>query len=175
MIAVNLYNTGNVFYKTLYVRKGECLEEPEPPQQESTSDGEIYIFNGWYADDSNEVFDFTASITETTELYAKWTLMKVFIGSDDLSEIEVVMTKEEPAGADGAVYNFTADSGYDSYTWKIDGEASAADGTPFGTTNEFAFNTAGRASGSYDITLLASKTVDSEIKYYSFRTQILIE
>ena len=183
IISVNLYDTGSIFYKTVYVHKGECLDEPEPPHRESSSEEEAYIFSGWYmtepestgSDSSGKEFDFSTPIAETINLYAKWTVIKASIAEDDLSEIEVTMTKEDVASADGCIYTFTADSAYDSYTWKIDGEASDIDGAPFGSTNIFTFNTLERARGTYDITLLATKTVDSKVKHYSFRRQIVIE
>ncbi len=48
------------------VVEGECAQEPAEP----TRDG--YKFIGWYAENSDEKYDFTAAVTSDITLYAKW-------------------------------------------------------------------------------------------------------
>ena len=73
---------------------------------------------------------------------------------------------------------FTADTGYDSYLWKFDGsDINPATNTSYSTT--YTFTTPDMSSGpysapgTYSVTLLATKTVNSVIKYYSYTTQII--
>lgn len=49
------------------VKANRTIEEPEAPVKEG------YIFGGWYSDpECTEEFDFNATITKNTTLYAKW-------------------------------------------------------------------------------------------------------
>ncbi len=65
---VKFETNGGSTVKSVTVNKNAVVTEPTAP----TKDG--YIFEGWYTDkDLTTVYDFTAKVTKSFTLYAKWT------------------------------------------------------------------------------------------------------
>ena len=94
------------------------------------------------------------------------------------------MVQSEPvASADGrsTTVTFTAATGYNSYTWKIDGVtvanatentvASVSGATLSADGATLSVNIGGWAAGAYDLALLAT---DSAGAYYSYAAQIIV-
>lgn len=61
------FNMGDGTVKSVTIKKGGILEEPETPVREG------YIFAGWYKDsECTERYNFNNTVTSSMELYAKW-------------------------------------------------------------------------------------------------------
>lgn len=150
------------------------------------NDAYEYAFDGWYtsADGgttlSDAPYDFDTAVTGNLTLYAKWAalvqadIVDAKIRVDNVETINVT----GPTDNNNGTYTFTADAGYDSYLWKFDGsDINPATNTSYSTT--YTFTTPDMSSGpysapgTYSVTLLATKTVNSVIKYYSYTTQII--
>ena len=87
----------------------------------------------------------------------------IVILPDDGNQSEINVTKSETG------CTFTADAGYDSYIWKIDGVVMDSD------TNVLVVDTTNFVRGaSYDLVLLASKEVDGQMIYHSYHAQIKV-
>lgn len=70
-ICVVTFDTGGgTIYPSLNVRINGTVEKPEDP----VMDG--YVFDGWYLNDTNEVFDFNNSIKGKTTIKAHWKAIK---------------------------------------------------------------------------------------------------
>lgn len=89
---------------------------------------------------------------------------KISIKVDDSSDINVVENSDALNASASAGTNlvFTADEGYDSYSWTVEGE------TQDSTTNELPLDVVDWASGVYDVYLSAEK----DGQYYSYTAQI---
>ena len=170
---VNYYNDDGTLLFTKRITKGDFAYTPEPNPTKETSTTSEYEFAGWYIDsDYSELFDFATPITQNINLYAKYTektasQFSITITVSPTSDIEV--TPSTPATS-ASIRIFTADEGYDSYTWKIDDEIYSATGGAYSTTNILTVDTTGWEAGTYDVTLIASKNGES----YSFFAQIII-
>ena len=170
--------------------EGEKLAEPEEPAKAS-SETSSYFFEGWYtsADGgetlSDSAYDFETPVTQDLTLYAKWkevpvTEISATISVEESSDISVTIEPDETNIDKGIIiYTFTADEGYESYTWKLDGEDVTATSS---VQNTFTFNTRGAAAGTYDISLIAKKVVveatedtPAQYEYYSYEAHITVE
>ena len=167
------FNTmgGNDTFETQRVPTGYPANRPkENPEREGTEDI-AYEFIGWFTSSDNgetlssTPYDFTSPVTENITLYAKWEA-KIATGIDvsvddsnvNFEPINVTVNSGETA----SVKIFTADSGYDTYLWKVDGTASDT------TTERFILNLDDYGYGIHNITLKAT----SGGKYYSYTTEI---
>ena len=163
------------------VLSGELATEPaEEDEPTKTSDGKEYAFAGWYTSQdegatlADAPFDFETPINGNITLYAKWNVKvavdgyEVEIPVDQIQTINVEKVYDASTGS----YAFTADTGYDTYLWKFDGqEKDPATDVSYSTTNVLTISVP-VAPGYYDVTLLATKVVDGVTKYYSYYTQI---
>ena len=62
---------------SVQVAAGETLAEPKAPKKDG------FKFDGWYKDESHtEAFDFNATITGNTTIYAKWTAYETNVDAD---------------------------------------------------------------------------------------------
>ena len=73
-------------------------------------------------------------------------------------------------GQEGGTWEITAKEGYDSYTWKWDGVTQSE------YNNKIVFITpTAIKGGTYTVSLLVTKIIDGETKYYSETTQVTRE
>lgn len=104
-------------------------------------------------------------------------VISISINSGADSLIAVVVTVdgqavENDTGISGNTITFTADTGYRSYTWKIDGVVQTFPSA--NNNNILTIDTTNYVKGTYDISLLAVKTVDGKEIYDSYYAQIKI-
>ena len=68
IVWVKFDSKGGTAVNALYTQKNSTIIKPEDPTREG------YVFKGWYTTEnySGNSFDFTQSITEDVQLYAKW-------------------------------------------------------------------------------------------------------
>ena len=175
------------FTAPLSCEEGKSLAEPEEPTRAS-SETASYVFEGWYtsADEgetlSETPYDFDSPVTAELTLYAKWkevpvTEISATISVEESSDISVAVYKDETDIDKGIIiYTFTAEEGYESYTWKLDGEET------YTSENIFTFNTRGAAAGTYDISLIVKKVIveatgdtPAQYEYYSYEAHITVE
>lgn len=111
------FNThGGTEMKTLKIKDGETIEEPEEPSKEG------YEFIGWYYD--GKKFDFATKLTKNVELEAKWlkvgsikhTVTFDSTGGSSVSE-QKIKTGEKVKEPDNPVRN-----GYTFLCWTLDGK-----------------------------------------------------
>ncbi len=171
----------------LSCEEGKSLAEPEEPTRAS-SETASYVFEGWYTSaDGGETlsetpYDFDSPVTAELTLYAKWkevpvTEISATITVEESSDISVTVDEDETDIDKGIIiYTFTAEEGYESYTWKLDGEET------YTSENIFTFNTRGATAGTYDISLIVKKVVveatgdtPAQYEYYSYEAHITVE
>lgn len=169
------------------VRNGSSFDEPKtlPVKARSTDGATDYVFEGWFTSEDNgatlseEAFNFETSIRKAITLYAKWTEVPVLgfnvvINVDEESDISVETQKDETD-----TYTFTADEGYESYVWKVDGIEQSA--TSDSDQNKLKFYVQKSTPGVYDISLIAKKLITESTEataatyeYYSWNAQITV-
>ena len=129
-----------------------------------------FEFVGWYRDKDcigDKVEIINAGDTNNSNnivLYAKWKEivgMSIDVTINDGDDSDIVVTNNAENLTDTTLI-FTADEGYDSYTWKVDGEIQDGNG------NELIYDMKDKATGVYDVVLLATKGEE----YYSYLAQI---
>lgn len=164
---------------------GEFATEPATPIKAATA-LEAYSFDGWYTSNdggttlSESPYNFETAVTGNITLYAKWNALVRF----DIVDIEIPVEQIEtisvtgPTDNNDGTYTFTAESGFDSYIWKFDGfDKNPTTNVSYSTTNTFTTPNMSSgyygAPGTYNVTLLATKTTDGVTKYYSYTTQII--
>lgn len=109
--------------------------------------------------------------------------VSVSIPTDFTSDINVIMTSTNAAGESfylsdgtpfpkGTVFTFTADEGYSSYTWKLDGVIQPTETQP--ASHILTLNTSDWVKGNYVVYLEVVKNVDGVLKLYSYTKNILI-
>ena len=104
-------------------------------------------------------------------------IISISINSGADSLIDVVVTVdgevvENDTGISGNTITFTADTGYTSYTWKIDGAVQTFPSAD--NNNILTINTTNYVKGTYDVSLLAVKTENGKEIYDSYYAQIKI-
>lgn len=109
---------------TASVRKGEKVERPQDPTQDSQ------IFDNWYADAGlTAVFDFDAPITQDVTVYAKWLGDSAYFDVVfDQNYAGAVETAPQKVSEGGLAVRPTADperKGYAFEGWYVDAEGSA--------------------------------------------------
>ena len=176
--------TGNI--ETQTVTNGEKATKPGTEPTKEGTETTSYTFTGWYTSSdegktlSETPFDFTKNkITKDTVLYAGWKV-KVSSGLDielPVEEADTITVTVSEYDEETGTYTFTAEEGFDTYVWKFEGtDKPALSDEPYSNTNTF--TTPNMKSGNYslpgyyDVTLLATKTVDGVKKYYSYSYQI---
>lgn len=157
------------------IKNGSKANEPEIIPTKDPAESTTYEFAGWYTstDDgttlSSTPFDFNTPISESIVLYAKWeaqvtSYIDVDIPYENATK-EMLITSMR--GLEDGTWECTAKEGYDSYTWKWDGVTQ----TEYNNRNVFITPIAVKG-GTYTVTLLVTKIVDGETKYYSETTQV---
>lgn len=141
-------NINNPFY----LEMGQTAELGFEPTKDR------YSFAGWYTDEACTEENKVTQITQTTEenivLYAKWVANKAAI----------TITQNEPEVnlqqvTDETTVTFTADAGFEKYTWNIDGKIEQS-----GTSSTFTIYTSSLNAGIiYKIAVIMLK----EGQYYS--------
>ena len=168
------FNTmgGSGTFKTQRIAVGYPAEEPKTIPEKEGNEDIAYEFIGWFTSSDNgetlssTPYDFTSPVTSPVNLYAKWE-EKIAGSLDaklDVDEFEYINVSGPVYNADNDTYTFTAETGFDSYLWKYDGIAS-------GDSNIF-ITPIISIPGAYDVTLLATKNVDGQVKYYFYHNQI---
>ena len=166
-------NGGTTSIEPQHIIDGHTATEPDKLPEKPSTEKEAYEFMGWYADLEDEApFDFATPITDNLILYAKWET-RIAAGIE-INPIEIPNTETITVECNNTANPviFTAESGYDSYLWKIDGHDKKSDGTYYSTTNKLSINLEEYNSGIYNITLLATKGTGDNTKYYSYTVEI---
>ena len=169
--------TGN--FESQNVTNGEKATEPTTQPTKEGDENTKYTFTGWYTSSdegktlSETPFNFTKTkITKSITLYAKWNVQVT--SSIDVEIPYENVTKEmlitSMRGQEGGTWEITAKEGYDSYTWKWDGVTQSE----YNNKNVFITPTAIKG-GTYTVSLLVTKIIDGETKYYSETTQVTRE
>ena len=169
--------TGN--FESQNVTNGEKATEPTTQPTKEGDENTKYTFIGWYTSSdegktlSETPFDFAKTkITKSITLYAKWNVQVT--SSIDVEIPYENVTKEmlitSMRGQEGGTWEITAKEGYDSYTWKWDGVTQSE------YNNKIVFITpTAIKGGTYTVSLLVTKIIDGETKYYSETTQVTRE
>ena len=118
------YKTGEAdIFKTVTVKKGECVEEPEEaPEREG------YIFDGWHDKfDADSEFDFDDEITKSIKIFAHW-LAKLectfdlnYDGAPAATKVQVIQRSAVARPED------PTREGYQFIGWTINKEEKAGD------------------------------------------------
>lgn len=116
-----------------------------------------FSFAGWYTDEActeNQVTQITQTTQESIVLYAKWIVNKAAITiTQNEPEINLQQVTDE------TTVTFTADAGFEKYTWNIDGKIEQS-----GTSSTFTIYTSSLNAGIiYKIAVIVLK----EGQYYS--------
>ena len=169
--------TGN--FESQNVTNGEKATEPTTQPTKEGDENTKYTFIGWYTSSdegktlSETPFDFAKTkITKSITLYAKLNLqftssIYVEIPYENVTK-EMLITSMR--GQEGGTWEITAKEGYDSYTWKWDGVTQSE------YNNKIVFITpTAIKGGTYTVSLLVTKIIDGETKYYSETTQVTRE
>lgn len=120
---------------------------------------------------SEVVGDITAYVHKEDELFDNRTIylgkiiattkkdFESFVHFPEIFEKEINVTQSGNT--------FTAESGFDSYVWKVDGVVQTG-----ATGNVFTPNMSSLATGVHDITLIASRQENGQTVYYSYSGQV---
>lgn len=165
--SVTLYAIGlpDDAYKIIYMLDGgkNNIDNPFYLEMGQTSQTLLeptkdrFSFAGWYTDEActeNQVTQITQTTQESIVLYAKWVANKAAI----------TITQNEPEVnlqqvTDETTVTFTADAGFEKYTWNIDGKIEQS-----GTSSTFTIYTSSLNAGIiYKIAVIVLK----EGQYYS--------
>ena len=147
-----------------YSRKTDTITLP---QMEKAN----YVFSGWYTNseyDGEPITEITKGSSGNITLWAKFDKelgngsIEVHLDVKEFSDIEVNYTAVEEIT--GTTLTLTADAGYSSYAWKVDGEAQDETG------NVLTIDASDWATGVYDVSLV---TTDSDVEYYSWFGQLI--
>lgn len=172
-------NGGTGIFESQTVTNGDKATEPTTQPTKEGDENTKYTFTGWYTSSdegktlSETPFNFTKTkITKSITLYAKWNVQVT--SSIDVEIPYENVTKEmlitSMRGQEGGTWEITAKEGYDSYTWKWDGVTQSE----YNNKNVFITPTAIKG-GTYTVSLLVTKIIDGETKYYSETTQVTRE
>ena len=139
------------------LRKGDILTASQLPELSKTG----YTFDGWYYSGTkiNAGYEITCSI----KLTAQWTENKsgisITIPSSNSTEINLQQS------VSGNTVTFTANSGFDSYAWYIDGTKQSC------VTHTFNIDTSSLKAANYDVTVIVS----SVSGYYSASVNLKVK
>ena len=121
-----------------------------------------YTFDGWYTSSDNGAtlqaeFDFETPITSDIVLYAKWAANKsvITITLPESNDPEINLQQE----MNGEKVTFTANDGFATYAWYIDGEIQAN-----ATESTFIVDTSSMEAANYKVMIIVT---DSDGNYYS--------
>ena len=127
-----------------------------------------YTFAGWARSSTATSADYTSSGTTSfnmtdsnVTLYAVWEVENQNTGIDAGFGLDTSTVEVSQSGA-----TFTATSGYDSYSWTVDGTAQTS------TTNVLDLSSI-TVAGVYDITLTATKTVSGSTVTHTWTGQYI--
>lgn len=128
------------------VKEGNLAVEPEKPIVDN------FIFEGWYLNQEfTEVYDFETPVTADIWLYAK------FVRGSSVNLTVKIQTESDiniTQSYDGSFLILTAEEGFDSYIWKLDGTVLSE------KTNVLTVDKSELVSGTYSIVLKAKKGSD---------------
>ena len=169
------HNDGTDTYDEQIIPSGEKASKPAVDPVRENDDEAVYEFTGWFTSNdggktlAEEPFDFDTPITKNLALYAKWKVsvtspFEIEIPLDEIQDISVTVTEN----ADKGTWIYTAESGYDTYKWKWDGEIQTTTSNIFETPED-------AAPGKYQLTLFATKVVEGETEYYCFSERVTIK
>ena len=141
------------------------------------------VFAGWYEKDSdgNPVLDKKGNIATITTisatsdsintakdytLYALWKAKSALDITITVNTSDITVTKE----VSDTTITFTADEAYESYVWKIDGQAQTTE-----TPHILLLDVSDWTTGVYEVELIATKTnaEKTTTEYYSYTAQIV--
>ena len=143
-------------YESQTLKYEQTATEPLSP----TKTG--YTFDGWYTSSDNGTtleteFDFTTPITSDITLYAKWiankSIITITLPNTNDPEINLQQT------TNGDMVTFTANAGFESYAWYIDGTKQTDE-----TTSTFILDTSSMDAANYNVMVMVT---DSTQNYYS--------
>ena len=139
--------------KTLYTLKvagGELLKLPVVDERTG------YTFDGWYKDDGTKI-EAGDEVTGDITLYAKWTANKsgITITLPESNDPEINLRQV----TNGDKVTFTANGGFESYAWYIDGDLQAT-----ATSATFEVDTSSMDAANYSVMVIVT---DSSQVYYS--------
>lgn len=167
---LTLYAKWNIIFTITYILNGG-ENSAENPQTYTIDDVIIFdrptrtgfAFAGWYRSSDFSGLDVTEIPKNSTGniiLYARW-LAELTISAtlQEDSDINVIMQKNENT------ITFTADGGYDSYVWEVDGLVQTESG------NTLTVDTESLVKGVYEVTLEAKTEKD----YYSATVLVKIQ
>lgn len=168
-------NGANQSIEPQRIQDGLPVSEPTTSLTKDSTESESYEFDGWYTSEdggntlSSTPYNFDTPITKNLALYAKWKVsvsspFEVEIPLDEIKDISVSIAENAEKGT----WTFTAETGYDTYKWKWDGETQTSTSNIFETPED-------AVPGKYQISLLATKVVDGKTEYYSFSERIEIK
>ena len=168
-------NGANQSIEPQRIQDGLPVSEPTTSLTKDSTESESYEFDGWYTSEdggntlSSTPYNFDTPITKNLALYAKWKVsvsspFEVEIPLDEIKDISVSIAENAEKGT----WTFTAETGYDTYKWKWDGETQTSTSNIFETPEN-------AVPGKYQISLLATKVVDGKTEYYSFSERIEIK
>ncbi|MBQ0050942.1 MAG: InlB B-repeat-containing protein [Treponema sp.] len=103
-----------------------------------------YKFIGWNAAGGT----LPAKFTESAAYTALWSKSALSVSLNQLSDISMSYNQS------GSVITFTADSGYSSYSWELDGSSLSS------SSKSVSIDTANFRKGTYEVYLLAEKNGD---------------
>ncbi len=104
---VTFDNNGTITAET--IDNGLTVSEPEKPVREG------YRFDGWYTDDSETAYDFTATVTADVTLHAKWTRIWTVTFVNDFATADETQTVED--GQTVTKPEYPAKDGYRFIGW----------------------------------------------------------
>jgi uncharacterized repeat protein (TIGR02543 family) len=116
-----------------------------------------YTFDGWYTDEAftNAKTQIAKGSTGNITLYAKWTANKSIITITLPKDAEINIQSETK----GDTVTFTANDGFESYAWYVDGETQVDV-----TGKTFELNTSSMVAANYSVMVIVK---DSSQVYYS--------
>ena len=128
-----------------------------------------YTFGGWYTDEActetNKVTEIKTGSTENITLYAKWTANKsvITITLPESNDPEINLQQ----ATNGDKVTFTANEGFDSYAWYIDGETQTN-----ANASTFVVDTSSKEAANYKVMVIVK---DSDGNYYSATADLAIK
>ena len=151
-IAYNLNGGNNADNPTSYNIETSTITLADP-----TKTG--YTFGGWYTDEtfSEEKTEITEGSTGDITLHAKWTANKsgITITLPESNDPEINLRQV----TNGDKVTFTANGGFESYAWYIDGDLQAT-----ATSATFEVDTSSMDAANYSVMVIVT---DSSQVYYS--------
>ena len=180
IVTFDAQNDATTAFETQKVYEGEMAKEPETLPEKKATASEAYEFMGWYALSgdgktlSDTPFNFSTPIYAALTLYAKWeTRIAAGIEIKPILNSDTETIDVEYDDSESPVIKFIAETGYDTYLWKVDGSDKIPEtDSYYSRTSEFTIDLTSYDNGVYNITLLATKGTGENTSYYSYTVEI---